>query len=325
MQPTLVLSAPHPGILYINGRFAGELSEERPLLRPVGAQGAVYLDYRPLSNACASMARRLVFSGGAPMAESAGEAENLNIVLWPGGAVEIELSPPSSGAQPRRVQLAGHSLLLEEDMRLSCDGRILATLPEGAELPELRTGQGGAVLTGRCAGGRYLLTVDPDFRGQTGFLRAQQLEFESDGRIRAVAAPPDLVGHATLETWRLTPDGLMLISSEPAWADGAPRWPQTPEDTVRAAVEAALAGLDAEADSYLVPALRARAPLSNVRGACDLCVEMKYAPPQARPCVGLLRLEGGNLARVRPLYYHAIPSGGPQGPYQIDALEFGAI
>lgn len=325
MQPTLVLSASHPGILYLNGRFAGELSQERPLLRPVGAQGAVYLDYRPLSNACAPMARRLVFSGGAPMAESAGEAENLSIVLWPGGAVEIELSPPSSAAQPHHMQLAGHSLLLSEDMRLCCDGRTLATLPAGAELPELRKGQSGAALTGRCADGRYLLTVDADFRVQTGFLQAQQLEFESDGRIRAVAAPPDLVGHATLETWRLTPDGLMLISSEPAWADGAPRWPQTPQDTARAAVEALLAGLDAEADSYLAPALRVRAPLDGLRDACDLCVEMKYAPPQARPCVGLLRLEGENLARVRPLYYHAVPSGGPQGPYQIDALELGAV
>ena len=50
MQPTLVLSAPHPGMVYIDGRFAGEVSDEHPLLRPVGVQGPVYLEYRPLSN-----------------------------------------------------------------------------------------------------------------------------------------------------------------------------------------------------------------------------------------------------------------------------------
>ena len=323
MQPTLVLSAPHPGVVYIDGRFAGEISGDRPLLRPVGSQGPVYLEYRPLSNDCRAMARRLVFSGGEPMAESAGAAENLNIILWPGNVVEIEFSPRREREGDARTRLAGHSFLLEEaDMRLYCDGRFLATLPEGAQLPEYRAAEGGAMLTGRWEGGFYLLATDGEFQRQTGFLRARNLEFEADGRIRVVATPPDLVGHATLEIWRLTPEGLMLVSSEPAWAHGAPRWPRTPEETARAAVEAAILGLDAEAEGYLAPALRARAPLRNLRERCDLCVEMKYAPPQARPCVGLLTLEGEALARVRPLYFRAAPSGGPQGPYQIEVLEF---
>lgn len=322
MQPTLVLHAPQPGIVYIDGRFAGEVSAEQPLLRPVHPQGPVYLEYRPLCDACRSMARRLVFSGGAPMAESADAAERLNIVIWPGGAVEIEFAPQRAHTSPPRANLAGHSFLLEDDLRLYCDGHPLAQLPEGAQLPELRSTQGGAMLTGRCEGGFYLLATDGDFQRQTGFLRARTLEFEADGRIRAVATPPDLVGHATLETWRLTAGGLLPVSSEPAWAHGAPRWPRTPEETARAAVEAALAGLDAEAEGYLAPALRPRAPLKDLRARCDLCVEMKYAPPQARPCVGLLRLEAGHLARVSPLYFRAAPTGGPQGPYQIEEMEF---
>lgn len=323
MQPTLILRAPRPGIVYIDGRFAGEVSGERPLLRPVCPQGAVYLEYRPLEGGCHSMARRLVFSGGAPLPESAGTAENLSIVLWPGGAVEIEFAPRRERGLGMRLNLAGHDLYLcEEEMRLYCDGRVLSPLPEGAQPPELRMSEGGAMLTGRCEGGYYLLTTDAALQRQTGFLRAQNLEFEADGRIRAVAAAQDLVGHATLETWRLTPEGLLIVSSEPAWAHGAPRWPRTPEETARAAVEAALAGLDAEAEGYLAPALRSRAPLRDLRGRCDLCVEMKYAPPQARPCVGLLSLEEENLARVRPLYFRAAPSGGPQGPYQIEELDF---
>lgn len=325
MQPTLALSATHSGIVYINGRFAGEVNADCPLMRPVSAQGALILEYRPLSNACRAMARRLVFAHGAPMAESASEAENLNLVVWPAGVVEVEFSPPQCETQARHFQLGGHSFRLEADARLFCDGRLLTSLPEGAEVPELRPAASGMMLTGRCDGGRYLLTTDENFSAQTGFLRAQELNFESDGRIRAIAAPPDLVGHATLEIWRLTAEGLMLISSEPAWAHGAPRWPKSPQDAARAAVEAALAGLDAEAERFLTPALRMRAPLSGIREVCDLCVEMKYAPPDGRSCVGLLRLEGENLARVRPMYYRAVPSGSPQGPYQLDEIIWDAL
>ena len=323
MQPTLVLSAPHPGILYINGRFAGEVSHQNPLFRPVSAQGALYLDYRPLTNACLAMARRLVFSGGEPMAASADDAEDMNIVVWPGGVTEIEFEPRPCPTPVQRFQLFGHSLAFEpESLRLSCDGRSLCTLPEGAHAPELRRLKNGCALIGGCTGGKYLLTTDESLGRQTGLLRASQLDIEADERIRAVNSASDLVGHATLETWRLAPEGLMLVSSEAAWAHGAPRWPTTAEDTARAAVEAALEGLEAEAENYLSPALRIQDPLHNIGEACDLCVKMRYAPPDARPCVGLLHLEGEHMARVRPLYYRASPSGCPQGPWQIDAFEF---
>lgn len=323
MQPTLALSATHPGVAYLNGHFAGELDGERPLFRPVAPQGPVYLEYRPLGGALRDMARKLVFSSGAPMAESAAAAEDLRVVAWPGGVTEVEFAPRVHLPAESFFQLAGRALSLSADGSLRCDGRDLGALPEGAELPQLHVLPEGVALCGGCAGGRYLLTTDANFQVQTGFLRAQELSFEPDGRIRAVAAAQDVVGHATLEIWRLTPDGLALISSEPAWAHGAPRWPRTAPDAARAAVEAALCGLDAEAERYLSPALRARAPLSDIREICDLCVEMKYALPDARPCVGLLRLEGENYGRVRPLYYSASPSGGPQGPYQLDALELG--
>ncbi len=323
MLPTLILSAPHAGILYINGRFAGEVGPEEALMRPVNPRGAVYLDYRPLDESCRGMARRLVFSGGEPMAASAEEAEGADIVLWPGGAVEIELSPEPRRGEARHFQAAGRALTLESDGRLLCEGRQLALLPPGAQQPEYRALSGGAAFLGLCEGGRYLLTADAELRTQTGLLRARQIDIEPGGNIRAVAARDDQVGHATLESWQLLPEGLRLLASEPAWADGAPRWPQTASETARAAVEAALAGLDGEAEGYLSPALRARAPLRGIREKCDLCVGMKYAAPDPRPCVGLLRLEAANLARVRPMYYRVSPSGGLQGAYQIEELELG--
>ena len=322
MQPTLILTAPHPGVLYINGRFAGEVDPDEALMRPVPPRGAAYLEYRPLSSACHAMARKLVFSGGEPMARSAEEAEGIDVVLWPGSAVEVELSPEPRRGRALRFQADGHTLELEADGRLRCDGRELAALPPGAQQPEHRALPGGAALLGLCEAGQYLLTLDAQFRVQTGLPRARQIDVEPDGGIRAVVARDDSVGHAALESWRLAPEGLTLVSSEPAWADGAPRWPKTAAGAARAAVEAALAGLDGEAEGYLAPALRGRNPLANIRERCDLCVEMKFAPPDPRPCVGLLRLETANLARVRPLYYRASASGGLQGPYQIEELAF---
>lgn len=321
MQPTLILRAPYPGILYINGRFAGELGPEETLVRPVCPRGAVYLDYRPLNSTCHALARKLVFSGGEPMPRSAEDAEGIDIVLWPGGAVELEFDPEPRHGAPVRFQVAGKSFTLSgEDF--ACDGHDFATLPKGAEAPTYRALPGGVTFTGRCEGGRYLLTADPELRGQTGFLRAHRIEIESDGRIRALILRNDFAGHATQEIWRLTPEGLTIEASEPTWAEGVPHAPKTAEETARAAVDAALAGFDDEADSYLAPSLRARRPLDEIRARCDLCVEMKYVPPDARPCVGLLSLECDNLARVRPLYYRAAPTDDSQVAYRIEEFTF---
>lgn len=321
MQPMLIFSANHPGILYLNGKFAGEFSSETPLMRPVANRGAVYLEYRPLTRGVQSMARKLVFSGGIPMLESVEEADGVNVLIWPGGAVEIELTPETIGTIPQHIQLGGHDFLPDGN-RLLCDGRLISVLPDDAEIPELHFLSEGTALIGRCAAGKYLITTDTQLQTQTGFLCAHQIELESDGRIRAIASAEDLVGHATLELWRLTAAGLTLISSEPAWINGAPRWPQTPEETARAAVEAILVGLDSEAERYLAPGFQRLAPLSLLRERCDLCLEMKYAPPQARPCVGLLHLEGSRMGRISPLYFQAVPSSNLQGAYLLEKLEF---
>ena len=324
MQPTLIICSPHPGMIYINGSFAGEAGPDRPLARPVAGWGALYLEYRPLGGAQREMARRIVFSGGEPLPESIEHAEGLSAVIWPGGAVEIEMTPPQRSAPSLTFTLGSRRFELDAvSGRLYLEGRPIGTLPPEADAPELRMAGGGAALCGTCADGRYLLAMDAQLEAQTGFLRAKQIDLEDDGRIRAVVAQQDLAGHASLETWRLEPDGLKLIASEPAWAQGAPRRPQTPAETARAAVEAALLGLSAEAEAYLSPALRPRAPLAGIAEKCDLCLEMKYALPSGRDSVALLKLEGDNCARVRPMYFRAAAGGGAQGPYLIDAVEFG--
>lgn len=323
MQPTIILTAKVPGMVYINGRFAGEASEGLPLFAPVSPSGAVYLEYRPLIGADGTLARRVVFSGGAPMPESLAEAEGLSCVAWPGGATEVEFSH-----RPRSVEyfeLEGRSCAIERGgmTRLLTSGAELI-LPDGALPPKASPRDGMLVLIGDVAGGgQYLAALSGDFSQAYGPVAADAVAPMDGGLFSAVVSLGDSVGHGRLEQWLADGGGLSLASSESVWADGAPRWPQTAEGAMIAAVEAMLAGLPGEAEGYLSPALAATRPLETVAGACDLCVPMQYGHPDPRPCVGLLKAVNDHLATVRPMYYSAAPAGGRQGPWQIEGMEIG--
>lgn len=323
MQPMLAITARQEGLLYINGGFSGELGPERALFRPTNPFGAVYLDYRPLTDVHRPMARRLVLSGGSVLRESVENAAGVNLVLWPGGIIELELEPEPWELSRQLFTLDGKQFMLEGSVepRLYCDGELLGTLPTGATRPELHSLRETSLLMGKCQGGMYLMTLDREMRAATGFLMAQRITLEAGDQVISLLEPGDLLGHAAQERWLLSKGGLTLLASEAVWADGAPRLPRTPEDTAIAAVEACLAGLMDEAESYLAPALLGNHPLDGLAETCDLCVPMKYATPGARSCVGLLQLEGASMARVHPLYFHAIPSGGPT-PYLLDDLRF---
>ena len=321
MQPTIIFTARTPGMIYINGRFAGEASRQRPLFAPVSPSGAVYLEYRPLAGPDGALARRVVFSGGAPMAESLADAEGLSCVAWPGGALEVELALRPRGLEYLEIEGVRCAIERGEVTRLSVGGAE-AVLPEGA-LPPRASRQGDAlVLTGDVAdGGQYLVVLSGDRSRLYGPVIADTIAPGDGGMYSAVVSLGDSVGHGRLEQWLADGGGLTLASSESVWAGGGPRWPETAEGTMIAAVEAALAGLPGEAEGYLSPALAVARPLDAVAGACDLCVPMAYAPPDPRPCVGLLKSVNDHLAEVRPLYYAAAPSGGRQGPWLISAIE----
>lgn len=324
MLPTLVFTAAQPGLLNMNGSFAGELSAEAPLIRPASSHGALLLDYRPMDDAHRPMARRIVFSGGMPLAESIEAAPGISCVVWPGGIIEIALSPMEYLPDRQVFSRGGFSFLLEggPEPSLQCEGKHFCTLPEGAEMPELRNLRDGLALLGKCRDGRYLVTANARMQGVTGFLRAKELEAQEDGQIRALIVTGDIAGHAAREEWRLTPAGLELLSSIPVWEHGSPRRPQTPEETAIAAIEAAMAGLYDEAENYLAPSLRGFASLRSVSGDFDLCVRLKFPLPGLEDCVGLLKLEGGNLAKVSPLRFRAIPSNRADFPFLLDALDF---
>ena len=321
MQPTVICTARVPGMIYLNGRFAGEASAERPLFAPVSPGGPLYLEYRPLSAPDGQLSRRIVFSGGAPLADSLADAEGLCCVAWPGGALEVEIVVPRPVEEVFALEGLPCLLVRSQESVLTLNGLDIA-LPEGAGRPSLLRVPGAAALLGDIeGGGQYLAALTPDLSSQMGLLTARRVDYADDGVFSVAVALGDSVGHGRLERWLLDGNGLNRVSSEPAWSQGAPIWPATAEGTLIAAVEAALAGLTDEAEGYMSPALAATGPLDSIAKACDACVPLKYGLPDARPRAGLLRLENAHLATVRPLYCRAEETGGAQGPYTITSLE----
>lgn len=297
MQPTLLISAPVAGMVYLNGRFAGECAGDAPLIYPVSPRGPAYIEYRPLESGARPLARRLVLSGGVPV----GVPEDLYCVSWPGGALEVELD-------------------CEERPRVRFRS---AELPEGAGEPEEIPVPGGTLLLGAIGGERYAATLDAD--GQlNGFARFSRVRHTGDGRLDCATDRNDTVGHAVLERWQASGEGLRLLSSEGAWTHGAPRWPDTAENTAIAAFEAAILGLAGEADMYLAPELRGRNLPKSLAGDAIACGAVKYAPPDAKSAVALFIRVADRHARADCVFFRAVPAGGNQGPWQLTALWSGA-
>ena len=252
MQPVLLITSTVPGLLWVNGRPAGELNGDSPVVRPISPQGPVYLQHFPTQGGCLPLTRRLTFSAGKLLPASLDGAQGLWAVAWPGGAVEVELTPQA--------------------------------LTESAEAAFSPLSLAGAVQ-------------------------------QEDGTVRALEPLEDTVGHVRLNTYRLEGGAWQSIHSEILWSQGGPRWPATPELTAQAMAEACLLGLHDEARGYLLPGT----PLPNLEGA-TACVAMRYPVPGGRSAVGLVYLAADSLAVVKPMYYRAVATGGPQGTWRLDDI-----
>lgn len=310
MQPTLVITAPAEGMIYINGRFAGETRPDAPLFAPVAPFGPVWLEYRPLTADTLTLARKIVLSGGAPLADSlSGE---LFATCWPGSITEIELSPPPIPEnESETLILGGIPCRILRGRRTAIEiGHLSAELPGGARPLQLHRSGSAAALSGTADGRQFLLALSSDFTRQTGFLQADVIEFEEPGTLRAIEYFDDTAGHGTLERWRLDSAGLHRISSENIWKNGIPNRPSSGEEAARAAVEAALLERFDEAESYFMPGAQPSFPLENIPETGALCLPMKYGSPDTATSIALLQLEEENLARAVPLHYRAEFSGG---------------
>ncbi len=259
MQPVLIVGSRVPGLLYVNGRPAGELGGDQDggaVVMPVAPRGAVYIEHRPFENGYLPLTRRLTLSGGSVLADSVADAPGLSAVLWPGGVTEVELMPEA----------------------------LSQTLE--------------------------------DVQGSASDPNAMVME---DGTVRLVEDLNDTVGHARLSVFQPAGGDWQLVHTEMLWAQGAPRWPETSEDTALAALEAWFLGLTEEAMGYMTPGAAQKlqeAVSPEALGA----VTMRYAAPGNKASVGLVEMVNRQVARIKPLYFKALPMGGAQGTWRIGDL-----
>jgi len=318
MQPTIVITAPVPGMIYLNGRFAGEAGPDRALMSPVSPYGALYAEYRPLAPGQRAAAFKCVFSAGRLIADSIADARSISAIQWPGNILEIEIRSPEKYSEHFMLGDKPCTLEYSRGMRMVWAG-LEIPLPDRALRPSLISLHGIPALKGDIEHrGQYLITLSRGLAVQTGVLTADHIDAGDGDILHAMVSFNDTVGHGRLEQWLVDDDGLKRLSSEPVWPSGGPSWPQTAEDTMIAAVEAALQGLFGEADNYFTPSLGDTSPLNAISDVCDLCLPMKYGIPDQRPCIGLLHMENECFATVAPLWYRAHLAGGPQGAWQIE-------
>ena len=241
MQPTLLISANWPGMIYLNGRFAGECSAEEKLIAPVSPAGI------GLSGISAADRQRRGAESKDPLCrgKAVGRARDVWALAWPGGAVELELFGEEEPAQEEILE------------------RI--AFPEGTLLMGARDGEQTAVLKismgspGEIAGKQFA----------AGFRKAAYGSDRSFGSRRPCA-------HRALGGGR---GGICAISSENAWMQGAPHWPLTPENTALCALEAEMLGLCGEAENYLGAELRNRGLLEEICRDAIGCGPMLCAHP----------------------------------------------
>ena len=325
MQPVMIFSSDVLGALYLNGRYAGEVDAETEAALPVAARGPLVIEHRPLVHGYLPLARRLTLSGGNPIALT--DADGVEMAAWPGGALEMLLTPEPGAAESGAVYDENGLMIRMEDARGARGAYLTASrgevrrgypLPEGARMPEIMSLPGTVCLTGDWDGGAYLIALGDDVASPLLSVSGREAGVTPGGEARALEDIDDVVGHARLTRWTLTDGRFIRTNTEHFWTRGAPEWPQTPESTALAALQAARLGLVDEARAYLAPGASAEALEKAADAAAAL--PLKYPLPDGRSAVGLVEMRGDWLAVIRPVFYHASPLGGPQGVWRLDRL-----
>ncbi len=333
MQPMLMIRSDIPGVVYINGRFAGEAGEDSAVSVPVSSRGTLYVELRPLLGGFLPLARRIALSQGQIVPASLQGQDGLFLVEWPGAVLDLQLSPERARGAPLRaferaeggltVRLLRNGLAARLEVS---DGAMTAVhaLPDGAQPPDLLHLPDGALLFigSLDRGGRYALALPRDLDPALLSVSAQSVELMDDFSIRALVDANDQVGHAQLITYRASHDGFEAAQVEPLWASGAPNWPQTAEEAALAALQAARLGLSDEANGYFSAGIAAGGgPALAEAVRSDGAVALKYPLPTGEQAVGLLKLVGENAAQVAPVAYRALAMGGGQGMWRLESLE----
>lgn len=321
MQSVTAFTAGMRGLVYINGRFAGECGPEEALVLPVNPKAAMYGEFRPLDGRFAPCACRVDFDGEG--AEIVAGAESIFMVMWPGGVAEIEFMPRGIYARESDFGMVDGipvGIIRGEGCMLRVGGQFLS-VPKGAEIPDEHVRRECEVFFGSCGEGRYMAMFSRGDFAPLGMIEAGRFEKRDDGGVEGVTDLKDIAGHMRTEVWKISERGAELGNVEYAWAEGGPRWPTDGNGAAMAACQAEILGLSGEAEGYLIAGQRGQGILRKICEGAHGCVEMKYAPPKARRAVGILRRENERVARVEAAYFEARPDGGVQGDWVVEFIE----
>lgn len=322
MQTIAVFSAPAGGIVQINGRLAGETGPDAPLILPVTPNGTLYVEFSPFSRRFRPSAHKFRFIAGR--FDETGADDMCYTMLWPDGICEFALTPPAAyPAESEFTTMEGRPIaLLRGEAALLRVGQSSIALPEGAQLPRERMIINGAeIYLGKCPEGMYAAAFTAAGLAPVGAVTATEISAGENGLLRARTDLNDTARHARMDTYRPTAASLEPLQTEYMWSEGGPKWPDSAENAAIAAVEAAMLGLDGEAEGYLAPAMRGKDLLRRIASEYDAVIPMRYAAPKSLPAVALTKKTSARTAKVTPLYYRAVPEGGPQGVWLIDRME----
>ncbi|MCL2811630.1 MAG: hypothetical protein FWD25_07055 [Clostridia bacterium] len=332
MFPVLIIQCAQAGLLYVNGQFCGELTE--PLMLPVRPEGRVYLEFRPLTGEAFPLAAALEFSQGKLLPPLPASVYALQ---WPDRVIDLELRPvPMPVADAPREPLSSLTLgktrlfhqRLGNEEAICTRSKPLFAIPNGTRnLHALPLPEGITLLLGEHSGGAsvWLLDIaDPEQPALADHIHAQQLALEEkDGTLRALSYANDAVGHAFLTVYRPQGSRLATQSREHAWTPGAPHWPQSGPETLRAYVEAQRLGAEKEATAYLSSAARdllATAPLPTFHTVLELPRPLLTPPPDHPLSLGLLETQGINLGTVHAVSARAVSSEHAQGRFLLESI-----
>ena len=297
MQPTAVITSPAVGLVYINGRLAGETAPESPLIIPITPNGTVYIELIPFGRIFRPCAYRLPVKNGVPNTENTDNS--MTLMLYPNGVIETSLRPPKAFTADSEFTVTdGIPITLQHgEASLLKAGNSSAALPGGASLPDSHmTLNGNELFLGNIPGGKYLAVFDKDTLIPKGSITADSISTENS-TVHTETALNDTAGHIRIDEYSIYTDGIGLISSQIHLP--SPKHPTNAEEAAMAAMEALLLGLSEEARQYTAGSIAA------ITEGIDAVIPLKYAVPTTLPAIGLVRRLSEHCASVEPLYYKA--------------------
>lgn len=302
-MPIVYATASIPGSLYIDGTPIATL-EETPQRLSLGPEGA-HLFYAPHRAGFLPIAHKL--DGG--QAQDPSKWQGLKATIWPGGTVEIHLTPlPAMRAAP--IASAGFS---GGEANLYALGQIYLETPGGQSHPIGEGQQGGLHVTplGHLAAfatgqkEEYLRILAPGADGQAQTLlhiKGQQILLSAEGtRVRVKEAPLPGMQTGILREYVYQPSRASFLQQSVQAEEGEPSI--TLEMAPYAMVSAILAGQMDQALALLTPSLRSvvdETTLTAFLGPFDRCVQARHTPTMAGvQTLALLRPQGdAHIARV---------------------------